>query len=279
MKNTSIILIIMITAFSCANRKNNDNTRNITLNDTVTTSSGLKYIFLKEGTGRKIEVGSKVKAYTDLYINDADTIFWTTSSEKDSIFQFIHGKTSLIKGFSELNNYLVEGDEVIAILPDSLAYGKKGRGDMPGGATLIYNPYIVRFVSEPKEVLSDTLYAITTSQNPEAATNFYEIVLNSEVQQDYHAELEDMMDLLAKLNKDSLYAESEYMADYFLEKTEDDYTREGFYYYKIVALEGQGKIREAINILEPIVRQEGSQEWWKAILTELQQKLEMQQTK
>ncbi len=65
--------------------------------------------------------------------------------------QFIHGKTRLIKGFSELNNYLSEGDEVVAILPDSLAYGKAGRNGMPGGATLIYKPYIVRSVSEPEE--------------------------------------------------------------------------------------------------------------------------------
>lgn len=272
MKNTSILLLIIITAFSCTNHKNDD-TRNIILNDTITTSSGLKYIFIKEGTGRKIKVGSKVKAYTDLYLNNADTIFWTTATDKDSIFQFIHGKTRLIKGFSELNNYLAEGDEVIAILPDSLAYGKKGRSGMPGGATLIYDPYIVRFVSEPKEVLSDTLYAITTSENSKAATDFYEKALNSELKKNYHTDQEDMMDLLAKLNKDSLYSESEYLADFFLGKTDDEYTRESFYYYKVVALEGQGKIEDAIILVEPIVKKDGSQEWWMGILTRLQEKL------
>ena len=95
-------------------------------------------MFLKVGKGRKIEIGSKVKAYYDLYINDADTIDESTSTEKDSIFEFVHGKTPLIKGFSELNNYLIEGDEVIAIIPDSLAYGEESN------ETLIYKPYIVK---------------------------------------------------------------------------------------------------------------------------------------
>ncbi|MDB4304109.1 FKBP-type peptidyl-prolyl cis-trans isomerase [Desulfosarcina sp.] len=151
MKNIISLSIIIIIALSCVNQPNNKDQENFSLNDTITTTSGLKYIFLKKGKGPKIELGSEVKAYTDLYINDADTIFWTTATEKDSVFQFTHGKTRLIKGFSELNNYLSEGDEVIAILPDSLAYGKAGRNGMPGGATLIYKPYIVKSVSEPKE--------------------------------------------------------------------------------------------------------------------------------
>ena len=82
MKNISILLLIVFTALSCSNNKNHGNNRNIILNDTITTSSGLKYIFLKEGKGRKIEIGSKVKAYMDLYINDADTIFWTNQQKK-----------------------------------------------------------------------------------------------------------------------------------------------------------------------------------------------------
>ena len=86
LKNIPVILLIAFTIFSCNNNEKLNNSRNIILNDTITTLSGLKYIFLKEGKGRKIEIGSKVKAYTDLYINDADTIFWTTSTEKDSIF-------------------------------------------------------------------------------------------------------------------------------------------------------------------------------------------------
>lgn len=274
MKKVSIILIIISTALSLSAQKNNDANRHIFLNDTVTTSSGLKYIFLKEGKGRKIEVGSLVKAYTDLYVNDADTVHWSTSTEKDSIFEFIHGKTPLIKGFTELNNYLAEGDEVIAILPDSLAYGKNGSSDgIPPGARLIYNPYIVKYVSEPKELLSDTLYTITKTTDAKTAAKFYEEVINNELKNDYYTDLNTMFQLLEKLNKDSLYTEVQYLADYFVDKTNDNDLQDGFKYYKILTLYEQGKYKEAFALVEPLTRQERNQKFWKTILNEIQKKL------
>ena len=36
--------------------------------DTITTASGFKYLYLKKGNGQKIEMGSMVVSYTDLYI-------------------------------------------------------------------------------------------------------------------------------------------------------------------------------------------------------------------
>ena len=94
------------------------------LGDTITTASGLKYLYLKKGNGQKIEMGSMVVSYTDLYIKELDSLLWTTSTMHDSVFKFIQEKETMIKGFTELNSYLVEGDEVLAVLPDSIAYGK-----------------------------------------------------------------------------------------------------------------------------------------------------------
>ena len=118
MKKTIALIITLGVLTACNYEKKGE--RNITLGDTITTASGLKYAFLKEGAGRKIEIGSKVKIYTNLYLNDADTTIWTTATAKDSTFNFIHGKSSLIKGFTEVHNYLVEGDEIIAILPEAI---------------------------------------------------------------------------------------------------------------------------------------------------------------
>ncbi|MBR9846702.1 MAG: hypothetical protein GYB35_11650, partial [Algicola sp.] len=73
------ILLLALVVLSCGNDKKNNHNRNIVLNDTITTSSGLKYIFLKEGFGQKIEDGSKVKAFTELYINDNPEVFWSTA--------------------------------------------------------------------------------------------------------------------------------------------------------------------------------------------------------
>jgi len=267
MKNIITLLLIVFTGLSCSNNKKDFHKRNIILNDTITTSSGLKYIFLKEGKGRKIEIGSKVKAYYDLYINDADTIDETTSSEKDSIFEFVHGKIDLIEGFVELNNYLVEGDEVIAIIPDFLAYGEEG------DETLIYKPYIVKYVSEPKKVLSDTLYIITSTENGINAINFYEKVLDSDLKNNYHTDILLMFSLLEKLKLDNLHSESEYITDYFIGKTEDPYLIEYFKYYKLVALEGQGKNKEAIELIEPLLEQGNRKEMWQKHLNRLKEKL------
>lgn len=270
MKNIRILLLIIFTGLSCSNNKNDGLNRNIILNDTITTTSGLKYIFLKEGRGRKIEIGSKVKAYYDLYINDVDTINETTSTNKDSIFEFIHGISPQIKGFSELNNYLVEGDEVVAIIPDSLAYGEESN------ETLIYNPYIVKYVPEPKKVLSDTLYTITSTKNAVNAINFYEKVLNSDLKNQYHTDIDIMASLMQKLNKDSLYSESEYLANYFIKKTKDGPLNEEFKYFKFLSLEGQGEYEEAIALIEPLVEEGYYKDAWQKQLKRLKEKLDNQ---
>jgi hypothetical protein len=268
MKNILIPLLIVFTGLSCSNNKNDFHNRNITLNDTITTSSGLKYVFLKEGEGRKIEIGSKVKAYYDLYINDVDTIYESTASQKDSIFEFIHGISPVIEGFSELNNYLVEGDEVIAIIPDSLAYGEESN------ETLIYNPYIIKYVPEPKKMLSDTLYTITSAENAKSAIYFYEKVLNSDLKNTYHTDIFQMISLMEKFSKDSLHVESEYLADYFILKTEDPSLNEYFKYFKLMALEGQGKFKEGIVFIEPLTKQGNYKELWQKHLKRLNEKLD-----
>jgi hypothetical protein len=273
MKNTVFLFITALILTSCGNNKKNNNNRNIVLNDTITTSSGLKYMFLKEGSGQKIEEGSKVKAFTDLYLNDNPDIFWTTSGEKDSTFTFIHGNTALIKGFSELNSYLVEGDKVIAILPDSLAYGREEKKGVPSGSTLIYKPYEVRYVSKPKELLADTLYNLASNLSSKAAKDFYETVLNSDLKNKYHTDVEDFAELVVNLSKDSLFAESEDLASYFLKKTEDKDIQQSFSFYKLVALESQGKFEEALRVVEPLAQQVTNQEWWYNKMLELQAKV------
>ncbi len=217
--------------------------------------------------------GKCVKAFTELYINDNPEIFWSTSGDKDSIFSFIHGKTSLIKGFSELNSYLVEGDEVIAILPDSLAYGKQEKNGVPAGSTLIYNPYQVRYASPPRELLGDTLYSLATTINSKAAIDFYETIINSDLKDKYHTDIEDLAELVLNLNKDSLYVESEDLADYFLKKTDDNDMQQSFSFYKLLALESQGKFDDALSLVEPLSQQITNQEWWHNKMMELKTKV------
>ena len=97
MKKVFILYIAIALFYSCK-QEEKEEFRNIILGDTICTPSGLKYIFLKEGNGRPIHLRSKVEAYMDLYINESDSIYWSTSTEEDSIFRFIHGVTFMIRG-------------------------------------------------------------------------------------------------------------------------------------------------------------------------------------
>ncbi len=271
MKKLIILTLASVFIFSCKTEKKSD--RNIVIGDTITTSSGLKYIHLKEGFGRKAETGSKVKVYTDLYLNDADTTIWRTADDKDSVFTFIHRKTSLIKGFTELYDYLYEGDEVIAILPDSLAYGEKGSGTVPPRATLVYNPLVVKYVSVPKESLIDTLLAISKNDKASTAISFYEKAVKGELPEEYHTELEDVVDVLNEFRKDSLYIPMEVFSNYFSSKDLDDSMKQMVSYYNVTALQQQGKIKDAIKLVKPLTKQKLNQDYWKNALKELQNEL------
>ncbi len=268
MKKTLILILLASTIFSCKTENKSD--RNITLGDTITTDSGLKYIFLKKGNGQKIEEGSKVKIYTDLYLNDADTTIWKTSEDKDSVFAFIHKKTSLIDGFTEIHNYLVEGDEVIAILPDSLAYGEKGSGTVPPKATLVYNPLIVKYVSEPKKMMIDTLLSISKDKGVDSAVSFYEKYSSGK---EYHSELMDIIEIFPKFTKDSMYIEMENFSKLLMSKADDKNVKQSLFYYQSISLDKQGKTQEAISIVEPLANQDLNKVFWVNTLKNLKGKL------
>ncbi|MBR9847701.1 MAG: hypothetical protein GYB35_17125, partial [Algicola sp.] len=184
----------------------------------------------------------------------------------------------VIEGFAELNSYLAEGDQVIAILPDSIAYGDEEKHGVPVGSTLIYNPYEVRYVSQPKELLKDTLYNLTTTVNSKAATDFYERVLNSDLKNKYHTDVEGLAELVINLSNDSLFAESEDLAGYFLTKTDDNDMLQSFSFYKLLALEAQGKYSEALRLVEPLAQQVTNQEWWHNKMLQLKTKVETDST-
>lgn len=268
MKKLTGLLMLCILAYACKNElKKSD--RNIVIGDTITTSSGLQYIFLKEGSGRKIEAGSKVSVNTALYLNDSDTIFWTTATAQDSLFSFVHKKSPVIKGFSELHDSLIEGDQVIAILPHTIAYGERGRGTVPPKATLVYNPLTIKQVSGPKLMIADTLYKITKSNSMDNAIQFYESASDSV----FHKDVTFILSFLESLKRDRLYTEIEHFAKLLHEKTTNDDDKQNLYYYQIQALESQQKFEEALKVVTPLTQQKKNQEYWKNYSASLKNKL------
>lgn len=108
---------------------------------------GLYVIVSKKGNGPKVEVGRRIKvAYTGYLLNG--TIF--DSSDKDiaqqngleshDALEFVVGQANLIKGWDDGLMGLAQGSKAKLIIPENLAYGAKGAGEMiPPYATLIFD--------------------------------------------------------------------------------------------------------------------------------------------
>jgi FKBP-type peptidyl-prolyl cis-trans isomerase len=91
--------------------------------DMKTTSTGLRYMIYRQGTGAKTEPGRTVKLdYTVTYLT-GDTVY---TAKKDGPLIFVVGKGQVITGIEEAILLLRVGDHAKFIIPSHLAYGLIG---------------------------------------------------------------------------------------------------------------------------------------------------------
>ena len=271
MKSLTIILSLLI-LISC--KTNTDDLADkIILGDTIQTNSGLQYFYVKQGNGRKVERGSVVGTYLSLMLKDS--IIWTSNNSTDSLFTFITGNSEVIKGFDEVTILLREGDEVVAILPYSLAYGKKGAGGViPPFATLVYNELKVVKVSEPKGILSDTLFEIARSKGVEKMIERYNQITKTIDSTNYHtgSKNHQLYNLCNKLREENMDQKAFETASYFGRVTNHNLMR-----FSIVeSLEGLGQINRAIDSLEILIQEEPGVKIFISKRLELEEKLKKQ---
>ena len=132
-----------------------DNEENI-----VSLPSGLKYIALKEGTGVKPDIGSKVMVYYAGYFTTGD-LFDTNVKEIAELYDKYDRRresgggynpvpmdyspdASLIAGFKEGLQHMKTGDKLLLIIPSQLAYGEQGaKGVIPPNSDLLFELEIV----------------------------------------------------------------------------------------------------------------------------------------
>ncbi len=247
MKSIHILAMLAILSFCSCNPKPKV-TNEIALGDTLTSESGLQYIYLKKGEGRKIETGSAVGTYLSLKVQDS--LVWNTNELPDSLFTYVANYSRLIKGFTEMTMLLREGDEVIAILPDSLAYGAKGAGDIiPPHATLVYNQFKVISVGEPKLFLSDTLLAILKTKGADESIAKYKEITNGLDSTKYHTDNEQLLRVHDVLSKD----EKHQLAFDFASPIADLTDNSRLKYKAAMSLEALGKVKAAKEILEKLL--------------------------
>jgi FKBP-type peptidyl-prolyl cis-trans isomerase 2 len=126
--------------------------------DTVTTSSGLKYIVKKNGKGKKAVIGKAAEVHYTGWLVDGRK--FDSSRDRDETFEFVLGAGKVIKGWDEGVALMKVGDKFRFIVPPDLGYGDKGAGELiPPGATLIFDVQLIS-VRSPRKSIVDTLMEV-----------------------------------------------------------------------------------------------------------------------
>jgi peptidylprolyl isomerase len=108
----------------------------------VTTSSGLKYIDVKAGTGVSPQSGQTcVMHYTGwLYENGKKGAKFDSSVDRGQPFEFKIGIGQVIRGWDQGVATIKVGGKRTLIIPPALGYGTRGAGGViPPNATLLFD--------------------------------------------------------------------------------------------------------------------------------------------
>ena len=104
------------------------------------TSSGVRYIIQKEGSGNKPAAGSTVKVnYVGSFLNG--NVF--DRSNDGQPLEFQAGAGRVIKGWDESVMDMKVGEKRLVIIPPELAYGERGVGPIPPNSFLVFEMELV----------------------------------------------------------------------------------------------------------------------------------------
>lgn len=105
------------------------------------TTSGLKYIIQKEGTGKVPVDGDKVNVHYTLTLKDGTEI--DSSHKRYQPFEVEVGKMQLIQGWIEAIKTFKRGTKLTLIVPPNLGYGSKKTAAIPENSTLLFDMEIL----------------------------------------------------------------------------------------------------------------------------------------
>ena len=112
--------------------------------DVVKTSSGIAYRYATKGTGKTPVDGDRVK------VSYRGTLIDGTEFDKNEDIEF--DVNEVIPGWTELLKLMKEGDQVIAYIPQDLAYGAKGSGaSIEPYSTLIFDVTLLKVIPQEKK--------------------------------------------------------------------------------------------------------------------------------
>jgi hypothetical protein len=139
--------------------------------DTLNTSSGLKYIVISKGTGKKAETGKTVSVHYIGKLTDGSE--FDNSYSRGAPIEFILGAGQVIKGWDEGIGLMNVGDKMKLIIPPDLAYGDKGAGKViPPNATLIFDVELMG-VHKPLKSFLDTVMNVILNKSVQEGIDLY----------------------------------------------------------------------------------------------------------
>jgi len=109
--------------------------------DAIETESGIQYKVLIQGTGRKPTARSRVSVhYRGLLLSGS--VFDSSYADDEPVKLSLK---TVIKGWKEGIQLMPTGSVFVFLIPPELAYGDKGSGAIPPGATLIFEVELFGF--------------------------------------------------------------------------------------------------------------------------------------
>jgi FKBP-type peptidyl-prolyl cis-trans isomerase FklB len=105
--------------------------------------NGIQYLIVKEGSGPKPSLNNTIKAHYKGSL--------LTGKEFDSSYRrgqpFSAKPTQLIKGWQDVIPMMPVGSIWRLWIPSDYAYGDRGTGSIPGGATLVFEIELLEIIS------------------------------------------------------------------------------------------------------------------------------------
>jgi FKBP-type peptidyl-prolyl cis-trans isomerase len=155
---TLILATLIIPMSMCAQKKKSPNTataapvqsKELILNQEITTASGLKCKLLQKGRGVKARSGDVVSVHYVGTLTDSAKTKFDSSRDRGQPISFKLGVGQVIKGWDEGVALLHSGDKALLTIPSNLGYGERAMGAIPANATLVFEVELMEVQPEPK---------------------------------------------------------------------------------------------------------------------------------